>query len=226
MGEPGGWTEVLWQALGIGGACVFYGRFYIQWIVSEIKKRSVIPIAFWYLSSGGSLALLAYGVHIASPLGTLSQSLNTVIYSRNLVHIWRERGVLSKRRNVLVHAAVAAVAVTALWFTALIWLNEYQTTRSGETADARQTWLWLGIGLVGQGLFAGRFLIQWIATELRRKSVVPTVFWYLSVVAASLLMASFVQRREWVYAVGLLATTLVYLRNLWFIHKGKPVASD
>ena len=60
--------------------------------------------------------------------------------------------------------------------------------------------------------------VQWIATEAKRKSVVPPTFWHLSVAASLLQLACFVQRHEWVYAAGMVATLLVYLRNLWFIY--------
>lgn len=208
--------EIFWQALGVTGAIIFYGRFYAQWIASEIKRRSVIPIVFWYMSSVGSLMLLAYGVYTQSPLGTLSQSLNIVIYSRNLIHIWRERGRLSQRRNVIVHVAVACIAVVAVILVGVTWLNEYQREMSPEQAMAN--WFWLGIGVAGQGLFACRFLIQWAVTEYKRKSVVPPVFWHLSVVAAAMQLACYAQRAEWIYAAGVGATILIYVRNIWFIH--------
>ncbi|MBW1824442.1 MAG: lipid-A-disaccharide synthase N-terminal domain-containing protein, partial [Deltaproteobacteria bacterium] len=43
-----------------------------------------------------------------------------------------------------------------------------------------EVWIWRGIGLVGQGLFFSRFLVQWIASERRKESVIPLYFWYLS----------------------------------------------
>lgn len=208
-----------WTAFGSAGALLFYGRFYLQWIVSEVQKRSVIPIAFWYVSSIGSVILLVYGIHIQSPMGTLSQSVNMVIYSRNLVHIWRERRGPSQRRDKAIHAVVALIVLAALYFTARTWLNEYAVTRTVTAEEARQTWFWLAVGLVGQGMFALRFLIQWAVTEIKRRSVFPIAFWYISIVAASLLAISFAQRREWVYAVGLVATIFIYGRNLWFIHR-------
>ena len=48
--------EKVWLAIGFTGQLLFMGRFLVQWIVSERKKRSVIPVAFWYLSLAGSLA--------------------------------------------------------------------------------------------------------------------------------------------------------------------------
>lgn len=214
----------LWTALGIAGGLIFYGRFYVQWIVSEINKRSIMPIAFWYMSSCGSLMLLAYAVASQSPLGALGQNVNIVIYARNLAHIWRERGRLTKTLNLLLHGTVVLIAVLALTFVAFTWYREYGISHTVSAEEATATWSWLAVGVLGQGLFAVRFLIQWIATERKRKSVIPTVFWQISIVAASLQCATFTQRGEWVFAAGTAATILIYGRNLWFIYRGSERA--
>ncbi len=208
------------EAVGTAGAVIFYGRFYVQWIASELKKRSVVPIAFWYMSSVGSVLLFAYGAYLKSPVGTLSQTFNLVVYVRNLIHIWREHGTLTKRRRIAAYGMVVLVTTTAVLLTAHAWFAEYQRTQSVPQPDAHAAWLWIAVGMLGQGLFALRFLIQWIATELRKKSVIPTVFWQISILASLLQAASFVQRHEWPFAVGLIATVLIYARNLWLIRKG------
>ena len=92
---------ILWQAIGIVGAVIFCGRFYLQWYASEVRKKSVVPIGFWYMSSIGSLMLFPYGVFYKhSPLAALSHCFNLVVYGRNLVHMWRARGVLTRRASV------------------------------------------------------------------------------------------------------------------------------
>ncbi len=73
-----------WEATAFIGEAVFGGRFILQWIVSEIKKKSHIPIAFWYMSVVGSLVLLVYSVHIEKPVLILAFSLQIIIYIRNL----------------------------------------------------------------------------------------------------------------------------------------------
>ncbi|PYM97815.1 MAG: hypothetical protein DME07_24600, partial [Candidatus Rokuibacteriota bacterium] len=54
--------------------------------------------------------------------------------------------------------------------------------------------LWLGIGFLGQALFSARFLIQWIASERQRKSVVPRPFWYFSIGGGMTLLAYAIYR--------------------------------
>jgi len=219
------WVSRFWEVLGIAAAFIFYGRFYLQWFVSEIQKRSVIPVAFWYMSSLGSLMLLAYAVYLQSPIGALSHCFNIVIYVRNLIHIWREKGVLTSRLSAGVHTAAGLIVLGALGLAVHTWLREYDVVREVSPEAARQTWFWLGVGVVGQGLFGCRFALQWAATEFHHKSVVPVAFWYFSVIAAVLLTASHLQRREWVFVLGMGATVLVYLRNLWLIYAHPPGAA-
>jgi lipid-A-disaccharide synthase-like uncharacterized protein len=83
-----GW-EKAWLLIGLGGQLLFTARFVVQWIVSERKKRSVIPVAFWYLSLAGSLVLLSYAIYRKDPVFILGFSFNSVVYIRNLRLIYR-----------------------------------------------------------------------------------------------------------------------------------------
>lgn len=213
----------LMPILGICAAVIFYGRFYLQWIVSEIRKESVIPVIFWYMSAAGSFMLLCHAAFIRSPVGVLSHSFNIVIYARNLVHVWREKGTLSSTRNLLIHGLVGAVLCVAMLLLALTWFREYSAVRLEAPEVQVRNWIWIAVGVVGQGLFACRFLIQWIASERARKSVVPVAFWYLSLAASVLLTASHLQRAEWIFAFGVGSNILIYLRNLWLIHRTRKL---
>ncbi len=83
VGDP------IWAATAFIGQMVFGGRFILQWIVSEYKKKSHIPVSFWYMSVVGSAILLAYSIHIKNPIFMLSFSINTLIYIRNLHLIYK-----------------------------------------------------------------------------------------------------------------------------------------
>lgn len=83
--------------------------------------------------------------------------------------------------------------------------------------------IWLGVGLLGQGLFSARFLVQWLASEKKKQSVVPTGFWYLSLGGGVTLLAYAIYRLDPVFIIGQGSGLFIYLRNLWFIHKGPPV---
>jgi lipid-A-disaccharide synthase-like uncharacterized protein len=70
--------------LGLIGQLVFSCRFIDQWIASEKKGQSVIPVSFWYWSIGGSLILSVYWIFKRSPIGIIANLPNALIYLRNL----------------------------------------------------------------------------------------------------------------------------------------------
>ena len=80
-----------WEIIGFIGLLVFSSRFVVQWIISEIKKESVIPVSFWYLSIVGSLFLLSYALYRADPIFVLSYLFNGLIYGRNLYFIYTKK---------------------------------------------------------------------------------------------------------------------------------------
>jgi lipid-A-disaccharide synthase-like uncharacterized protein len=84
-------VENIWIAIGFAGQGLFASRFIIQWFKSEIVGKSVIPIAFWYLSLGGGLVLLSYAIHTGDPVFITGQATGIIVYSRNLYLIFRER---------------------------------------------------------------------------------------------------------------------------------------
>ncbi|MBI5092957.1 MAG: lipid-A-disaccharide synthase N-terminal domain-containing protein [Candidatus Hydrogenedentes bacterium] len=218
-----GWA---WFLFGLAGQLTFQGRFYLQWIASERKKKSVIPVAFWYLSCVGTLMLLVFAVYTQSPVGALSNGLNIVIYARNLVHIWRNAGKLTKQMHTAIHGIVAVIALVAVYFVARVWLLEYDITKHASAGEAQKTWFWIAVGATGTLLFGCRFIIQWIATERARASVIPTAFWYFSVVATVLQFIGYIPRKEWVFALGSVMGIVIYARNLWFIHKPGAEVDD
>lgn len=173
-----------------------------------------MPVSFWYLSSAGTVALLVYALAIRSPLGALGQCFNIVVYTRNLVHIGRKRGTLGPGASLLLQGAAGAVAAISIALALRLWLQELNLYPGHASTASPWSHFWLALGLAGQILFACRFLVQWIATERRGECVVPASFWYLSVLASVLQVACFVQRGEWIFAVGMALTVLIYVRNI------------
>jgi lipid-A-disaccharide synthase-like uncharacterized protein len=84
-------TDRLWMGAGFLGQVVFFMRFLVQWIASERRGESVIPVAFWFLSLGGATILLTYAIHIHDPVFTLGQTCGFLIYIRNLMLIYKKR---------------------------------------------------------------------------------------------------------------------------------------
>ena len=81
-----------WLAFGLIAQLLFAGRFLVQWIASERAGKSVVPFAFWIFSMGGGLMTLLYGIVRREPVIIFGQGLATIIYVRNIVLIFRERG--------------------------------------------------------------------------------------------------------------------------------------
>lgn len=86
---------------------------------------------------------------------------------------------------------------------------------------------WVVLGFIAQGFFTMRFVVQWIATERARKSVVPVAFWFFSVGGGLLLFIYALYRRDPVFILGQGLGLIVYLRNVYFIMiVGKQVARE
>ncbi|MGQ9670622.1 MAG: lipid-A-disaccharide synthase N-terminal domain-containing protein [Desulfosoma sp.] len=83
--------EKIWLGIGFSAQALFSARFLIQWIASEKAGRSVVPVAFWFLSLLGGALLLAYAVWRRDPVFILGQGTGLIIYSRNLYLIHREK---------------------------------------------------------------------------------------------------------------------------------------
>jgi lipid-A-disaccharide synthase-like uncharacterized protein len=81
-----------------------------------------------------------------------------------------------------------------------------------------QLW-WVVFGLIGQLMFTGRFLVQWIASERVRKSVIPITFWYFSIAGGLILLSYAIHRGDPVFILGQSLGVFIYSRNLWLIHK-------
>ena len=80
------------------------------------------------------------------------------------------------------------------------------------------TWLVL-VGYAGQALFTMRFVVQWIATERARKSVIPVAFWFFSIGGGLLLFCYALYIRDPVFILGQGFGVFVYLRNLYFVYR-------
>ena len=84
--------------------------------------------------------------------------------------------------------------------------------------------VWAGLGLIGQLAFFGRMLVQWLASEKARTSVVPVSFWWMSLVGGMLLFSYFVWRQDFVGVLGQSTGVVIYARNILLL--SKPSASE
>jgi lipid-A-disaccharide synthase-like uncharacterized protein len=80
---------------------------------------------------------------------------------------------------------------------------------------------WLTVGFLGQALFTARFLVQWLASEKKRESVVPVAFWWLSLLGGTAILSYAVFRRDPVIITGQGMGLFVYVRNLMLLNKAR-----
>ena len=86
---------------------------------------------------------------------------------------------------------------------------------------------WVMLGFVAQAFFTMRFVVQWIASERARKSVMPVAFWFFSIGGGALLLVYALYRRDPVFIAGQALGLIVYVRNVYFIIlNGKQVSDD
>lgn len=85
---------------GFFGQCVFMMRFVVQWVSSEKRRRSHVPLTFWYLSCAGGLLLSTYAYLKEDIVILLGQVLSLVIYARNLMLIASHNGRMERGRFV------------------------------------------------------------------------------------------------------------------------------
>ena len=92
-----------------------------------------------------------------------------------------------------------------------------------------QSWFefwWVVFGLVGQLMFSGRFIVQWIASERVGRSVVPIAFWYFSIAGGVILFSYAVYRLDPVFILGQSMGLFIYSRNLWLIYRERRGAAQ
>jgi lipid-A-disaccharide synthase-like uncharacterized protein len=83
------------------------------------------------------------------------------------------------------------------------------------------TLVWIIIGFAGQALFSARFIVQWLASERVKRSIIPTAFWYFSLAGGLTLLAYALHKQDPVFIAGQGLVLIVYLRNLYLIRSGR-----
>src|SRR3954466_4673821 len=89
----------LWLIIGFAGQALFTARFLVQWIASERKRDSVVPVAFWWLSLLGGLTLLSYASYRQDPVIIVGQAMGLVVYARNLMLVGKAKRRAARRHR-------------------------------------------------------------------------------------------------------------------------------
>ena len=85
------WGTFGWVMIGLVGQAAFFGRMFVQWIVSERSQVSTVPEIFWWFSFIGGICLFTYFVWRVDIVGVMGQSTGIVIYARNLRLLYKQR---------------------------------------------------------------------------------------------------------------------------------------
>ena len=107
--------------------------------------------------------------------------------------------------------------VAELWAQLIGWLH---------VVFIEQFDLWILFGFIAQAMFFMRFLVQWIASERARRSVVPVAFWFFSVAGGTLLLVYAIYRRDPVFIAGQSTGLIIYARNLWLIYRERATSAN
>jgi lipid-A-disaccharide synthase-like uncharacterized protein len=94
-----------------------------------------------------------------------------------------------------------------------------QSTLFGAVVQWVASNVWLIVGFLGQAFFAARFVVQWVVSERKGESVIPVVFWNLSILGGAVLLVYAIYRRDPVFILGQAAGLTVYVRNLMLIRR-------
>lgn len=104
------------------------------------------------------------------------------------------------------------------WLTNLLWYNEHFLGIEWS--------VWKVVGWLGNAAFSSRFLIQWYATEKRKRVVVPTTFWWLSLVGSLFFLLYSIRQRDSVFIFAYAFNWIPYIRNLIIHHRHQDAHVD
>lgn len=202
LGKP--FAITLMSAFGLLGNVLFTGRVLVQWIASERKKQSIVPVAFWWMSLAASAIFLVYTVAREDIPMFLGIVVTIIPYVRNLrIHYAPDRPP-RPRGLILIVAAVLMLMLVITYIMA---------------ADSTIVWEIFWIGVLGNAIFQTRFLVQWIHSEARRKSELPPLFWWQSVTGSLILLLYAFLRGDFVFLLSFTFAAVPAIRNLMLIRR-------
>ncbi|NTU76480.1 MAG: hypothetical protein HGA90_01450 [Alphaproteobacteria bacterium] len=85
--------------------------------------------------------------------------------------------------------------------------------------------IWVAVGLFGQTLFMLRFIFQWIHSERAQQSVVPEIFWYLSLGGSLIVLVYAVHKEDLVFILSQSLGSIIYIRNIQLIWRNKKTGA-
>lgn len=197
---------ISWYTLiGLMAQLAFGSRMLVQWIMSEKARQVVSPALFWWLSLVGAGAMALYG-YLRSDFAILFCQLTAFyVYLYNL-KLKRELYRLTRVGTLLLLFAPPVLLAGAVGS-----LSSFEAVFFDESHIA---YGWLIWGITGQFLFTFRYLYQMLVSRRRQESVLPPLFWYISLTAALLVQVYGIYRLDVVLILGQVGGMVTYVRNI------------
>ncbi len=197
-------------AIGFLAQILFSSRLLLQWILSEKNKTVLTPRLFWQLSLLASFLLFIYGYLRHDFAIMLGQALTYFIYIRNM----QMQGAWAKFPWIFRTFLLLFPFIIVLYY----YNNNKLDIQNLFQNENIPLWL-LMMGSIAQVIFTFRFIYQWIYSERKKESVLPTGFWVLSLTGAVLILAYAILRKDPVLMIGHLFGSVIYVRNLMILNK-------
>lgn len=196
-----------WVLFGLVGNVLFTARVVLQWLASEKAGRTVVPVAFWWMSLLAAIIHITYASYRADIPMILGLAVTLVPYLRNLrIHYRPDRPA----RSLML---IVPLALILALITPIVSLQT-EVLRSGL----------FYFGLLGNAVYRSRFFVQWVQSERERKSVMKLPFWYLSLSGCAMLLLYSLLRHDPVFILSFLFNIIPYIRNIMLIHKQRRAA--
>lgn len=205
-------SKLLIIGIGLVAQGLFTARMLVQWIASERAKRVLSPTLFWQLSMAGSLLLCLYGWLRNDFAIVLGQLVSYYVYIWNL----NAKGAWQKLPDVARAVFICIPIVAVAWF-AMDWHATVEHLFRQEDIPA---WL-IVYGVAGQFTFTLRFVYQWWYSRRMGESVLPTMFWVISLTGSAMIVSYAIIRRDPVLILGQITGFVVYTRNIMIAYRNR-----
>lgn len=218
------WREFLYP-LGFLAGLAFGGRFILQWLKSEIRKKSIVTPTFWKLSLLGNSLLFVHSFIQMQFHVCVIQVINGVISWRNL-NLMEPNAKHLKTRSVIL-LLMLLLATTILAF---VCQGFYSNNEDTWFRIPRHSWnlqpspigtIWHFLGILGLVLFNSRFWVQWWHAEKTKASSLGYSFWWISLAGAFCSILYFIRIQDMVNLIGPAIGIIPYIRNLMLLSNTK-----
>lgn len=198
-------SEYLVYGIGLLAQALFSARTLVQWITSERARKVLSPTLFWQLSMAASFIWCIYGWLRNDFAIIAGQFISYYIYIWNL----NSKGQWIKLPKIARYIFIS-LPIAALVYFAIDWQDTISHLFRQEDIP-----VWLIVyGSVGQLAFTMRFVYQWWYSRRAGESMLPPMFWIISLTGSAMIISYAIIRHDPVMILGQGTGFIVYVRNL------------